>query len=226
DLRSGPAGAGAPRYLQAALLEAVRRTARERLATYLEDHPLESGIGKAAAIRQLLPRAAQKLADLYFSHLAATGDLLLSNDEIRLPGRSVELPDDLSPLARALVERYETAGLAPPGPGEVARDLAAKSQIVDGLLQHLVKRKALIRLSSGLLIAARAVARLAEDLQATGWDHFSIPQFKDRFSLSRKWAIPLLEHLDGIGVTRRVGEERQICSPRPPSKGLERSPSH
>jgi len=36
------------------------------------------------------------------------------------------------------------------------------------------------------------------------------PQFKDRFGLSRKWAIPLLEHLDSIGATRRVGDTRQI----------------
>ena len=52
-------------------------------------------------------------------------------------------------------------------------------------------------------------ARIA-DLAATGWERFSVGQFKDRFGLSRKWAIPLLEHLDSRGVTRRIGDERQL----------------
>ena len=48
------------------------------------------------------------------------------------------------------------------------------------------------------------------ELRATGWERFSVPQFKERFGLSRKWAIPLLEHLDSIAVTRRVGDDRQL----------------
>ena len=39
---------------------------------------------------------------------------------------------------------------------------------------------------------------------------FSVGDFKSLFGLSRKWAIPLLEHLDSIGFTRRVGNSRQI----------------
>ena len=58
--------------------------------------------------------------------------------------------------------------------------------------------------------ARAAVDRLVADLAATGWERFSVGQFKDRFGLSRKWAIPLLEHLDSRGVTRRIGDERQL----------------
>ncbi len=37
-----------------------------------------------------------------------------------------------------------------------------------------------------------------------------MPEFKDRFGLTRKWAIPLLEHLDQIGRTRRKGDLREV----------------
>ena len=37
--------------------------------------------------------------------------------------------------------------------------------------------------------------------------------FKDRFGLTRKWAIPLLEHLDSTGATRRMGDERMVIRP-------------
>ena len=38
----------------------------------------------------------------------------------------------------------------------------------------------------------------------------TVALFKDRYGLSRKWAIPLLEYLDSSGVTRRAGDERLL----------------
>ncbi len=49
-------------------------------------------------------------------------------------------------------------------------------------------------------------------MTAADWADFTVPQFKDHFGLSRKWAIPLLEHLDSVGATRRVGDKRQIVT--------------
>lgn len=49
-----------------------------------------------------------------------------------------------------------------------------------------------MRLPNGLFIAA-ALDRLRRELLETGWDRFGVGEFKDRFGLTRKWAIPLLE---------------------------------
>ena len=37
-----------------------------------------------------------------------------------------------------------------------------------------------------------------------------VAAFKERYGLTRKYAIPLLEYLDRERVTRRVGESRLI----------------
>jgi selenocysteine-specific elongation factor len=37
-----------------------------------------------------------------------------------------------------------------------------------------------------------------------------VGEFKTLFGLTRKLAIPLLEHLDGAKVTRRIGDRREI----------------
>ncbi len=208
------------RYLLPETLAAVRRGAREALARYFAERPLELGLPKAAAVRLLLPGAARALADLWFARLAAAGDIDISAGEVRFPGRALEPPAELSPLARAIVERYAAAGLTPPSPGEVARALDAKPQIVEGLVQHLVKRKELVRLPGGLIFANATIAHLVDDLRATGWSRFSIVAFKDRFGLSRKWTIPLLEHLDNVGVTGRVGEERELRAAANTSKAV------
>ncbi|MBZ0089612.1 MAG: SelB C-terminal domain-containing protein, partial [Thermoanaerobaculia bacterium] len=106
--------------------------------------------------------------------------------------------------------RYDRAGLEAPSPAEVARELAAKPEIVDGLVRHLVAKKKLLRLPTGLVLAAAAVDRIAAELRSAGIERFTVAWFKERFGLTRKWAIPLLEHLDSAGVTRRVGDERWL----------------
>jgi selenocysteine-specific elongation factor len=37
-----------------------------------------------------------------------------------------------------------------------------------------------------------------------------VTQFKDRYGITRKYAIPLLEFLDRERVTRRVGDSRVL----------------
>ncbi|MEL7061825.1 MAG: SelB C-terminal domain-containing protein, partial [Acidobacteriota bacterium] len=70
-------------------------------------------------------------------------------------------------------------------------------------------------LRDGLLIARSSVEALAGELQAGGPMTFSIAEFKARFGLSRKWAIPLLERLDADGVTRRRGDLREVLAAEP-----------
>jgi selenocysteine-specific elongation factor len=70
------------------------------------------------------------------------------------------------------------------------------------------------------LISRHAVEDLVARLRASGKPGFDIAEFKEMFGLTRKLAIPLLEHLDGEKVTRRVGDRREIVRPeREPEAG-------
>ena len=37
-----------------------------------------------------------------------------------------------------------------------------------------------------------------------------VPAFKERYGITRKYAIPLLEYLDRERITRRVGDARVV----------------
>jgi selenocysteine-specific elongation factor len=56
--------------------------------------------------------------------------------------------------------------------------------------------------------------KLTSDVRALNADGVSprldVAAFKDRFGVSRKFAIPLLEYLDRERVTRRMGDVRVI----------------
>ncbi|HEX2254327.1 MAG TPA: SelB C-terminal domain-containing protein [Thermoanaerobaculia bacterium] len=206
-----PAGPGhARRWIVPAAFRRVSERAARALADHFQRDRLSRGMPKAEAVRRLLPGRSAELADVYLSWLAAQGVLADEGERLTLPGREAKLSGEESKLARAIVERYEAAGLAPPSPGEVASTLGAKPQVLEGMVRFLVERGRLVRLPGGLILSAAARDALRRDLEATGWERFGVPQFKDRFGLSRKWAIPLLEHLDSIGATRRAGDERLV----------------
>ena len=206
-----PAGQGhTARWLSPAAVQRVTERARRVLKEYFQKDRLAEAIPKAEAVRRILRGRAADLAAVYLGWLEAQKVLAVQGDQVTLPGRSAQLTGEESRLATAVLEQFERGGLTPPSPSELQQALAAKPQILDGVVRHLVARGQLIRLPSGLVLAAAAVRDLRSALLATSWERFSVADFKDRFGLSRKWAIPLLEHLDSTGATRRLGDERLV----------------
>jgi selenocysteine-specific elongation factor len=201
------------RWLNPAAVQRVTERARRVLKEHFQKDRLAESISKAEAVRRILRGRGAELADVYLGWLAAQKVLVVQGDQVTLPGRSAQLTSEESKLSTSVLELYEKAGLAPPSPGEAAVALGAKPQILDGVVRHLVARGQMVKLPSGLLLAASALSGLRQDLLATTWDRFSVADFKDRFGLTRKWAIPLLEHLDSTGATRRVGDDRMVIRP-------------
>jgi len=203
----------ARRWIAPSAVQRVTERARRVLKEYFQKDRLAESMPKAEAVRRILRGRAAELADVYLGWLEAQKVLAVQGDQVVLPGRSAQLTGEESKLSAAVLERFERAGLAPPSPGEVAQELQAKPQILEGVIRHLVTRGQLVKLPSGLILAAAALTGLRRDLLATSWDRFSVADFKDRFGLTRKWAIPLLEHLDSTGATRRLGDERMVVRP-------------
>ncbi|MEE8137443.1 MAG: selenocysteine-specific translation elongation factor [Thermoanaerobaculia bacterium] len=209
-LRVPPGQGHGERWLTPAAYRRVASRAAKALKTYFREHRLARGMPKAEAVDRLLPRRASELADVYLDWLQAQKVLVVQGDRVNLPGRSAELTPEESRLERRILEAYEAAGLEPPAPSSLRDELQAKPQILQGVLRYLLERGKLARLSGGLVIAASAIDRVSGELRSSDWDRFSVGDFKKRYGLTRKWAIPILEHLDSKGVTRRVGDQRMV----------------
>jgi selenocysteine-specific elongation factor len=71
----------------------------------------------------------------------------------------------------------------------------------------------------GVYFAATAVDRAATQVARLLDEHpegVTVAQMRDAWATSRKFALPLLGHLDATGVTRRRGDLR-IAGPRLPN---------
>ena len=115
--------------------------------------------------------------------------------------------------ARRAIERaFRDSGLKPPEPEAIAAEHAIGAAILDRIVKLLVRQRVLVRLDS-LLFHEQALDRLRREIgalkEAAGPQaRIDVATFKERYGVTRKYAIPLLEYLDRERVTRRVGETR------------------
>ena len=209
-LRVELAGGQEHRWLSPHIVARVRDRAQAILRSYFQKHRLAEGMPKAEVLERLLPRRATDMAPVFWRWLEAEQILVVKGDQILLPGRSAQLTGEESHLAQEIRRGFDNGGLRPPAPNELCVSLGAKPQIFDGVVQYLIRKGDLLRLPSGLLMSAKAMAGVVEDLRRGEQEKISVGDFKGRFRLTRKWAIPILEHLDSSGVTKRIGDQRLI----------------
>ena len=78
------------------------------------------------------------------------------------------------------------------------------------LLQGLIRNGDLIRVSEDVVFRKKEFDLMVEYVtNELSYGHtVTVTGVRDRFETSRKFALPFLEHLDKIKITRRVGDER------------------
>jgi len=183
----------------AAIAEEVRR------------RPGTVGASRAAILEKVFSRFSAKDSETLLRTLSDAGKIESEDEMLRLPGPG-GLPVGEQKLAERIAAIFEGAGLEPPSPGAVAARLSAKPKIVEGLIAYLVKEKRLARLPGGFILAQSAVDRIIAGLRGSGKTSVSVPEFKEMFRLTRRIAIPMLEHLDEKRVTRRAADRRDIIA--------------
>ena len=187
-----------------------------RIESLVEDHhrahPLSPGIGKELLRKTVLPNAPADVFRLCLASLAATGRIEVDADMVRRPGFEVRTSDaDTEALGR-LEALFLAAGVNPPAPAEAFATLGLAPERGEMLLGLLARRGAIRRIGGALHFHARVLDEVAERLAALlpERETISVSDFKDLVGTSRKYAIPLLEHMDARAVTERRGDARRI----------------
>jgi selenocysteine-specific elongation factor len=197
------------RYIAEPSLAALAAKAGGLLQKLLAADAAAVGVPRSTLLQRLLPGADPRWAEAVETALAARGVLVIAGEEARAPGRE-DLPKPERELSERIVDIFRERGLDPPAPSEVATALGRHTKIVEGLIGYLVKKGDLVKLPGGWIVARAAVDDVVSRLRGRAGSSLDVGEFKTLFGLTRKLAIPLLEHLDGAKVTRRVGDRREI----------------
>jgi selenocysteine-specific elongation factor len=187
----------------------------ERLCDAIRQHhidqPLSDGLPREEARERIFRRAAPGVFEHVVSALAA-GGRIVARERLAMIGHRIVLSDEEAAAQDALDGLFRLSRLSPPDLAAAAREARIQMEVAERMVQLLLRRQALVRVE-GLLFHREALDDLKNDvrgMKGAGQEVVDVGTFKERYGLSRKYAIPLLEYLDRERVTRRAGAGRVI----------------
>ena len=130
---------------------------------------------------------------------------------VHLASHKVALKSDEKKLRNDLKAWYQEKGLST----ATVKDTMDQFQeypesMVKEVLALLLRDDKLIKISETLYYDAAVIARLKDELVAfiEREGEIDAPGFKNLTGLTRKFSIPILEYLDRIKLTIRIGDKR------------------
>ncbi|MFH1741638.1 MAG: selenocysteine-specific translation elongation factor [bacterium] len=198
------------RFLSASGLKRACDVIQNTLRKLHQAHPNRYGFsGKEIRERTGIDTA---LLNRALSQLTDEGRVLASGDSYR----SADAPDvkpEIGTLAKRvesilLKERFQTSS-----PAQLAETLRESAIKIEAALKYLTETGAIRRLTETVYLHQQHVQWAQDELvKAIRRDgSFETHKFKSVIGSSRKYAIPLLDYFDGIGLTRRAGGVRYLC---------------
>ena len=190
-------------WVDAAALVRWQNELAELVADLHLREPLAAGLSRGAAVDALgLP------SDELLDAVVVAAGLEDRSGQLALPGQSA----DLGPAEQAVTElehRLRAAPFqAPEAADLVARGLASRE------LAAAERAGRLLRLPGEVVLLPDAPARAMRELAALP-QPFTASAAKQALDTTRRVVIPLLEHLDGRGWTRRLdASRREVVRPR------------
>ena len=174
------------------------------LSDYHREFPLRLGIPREEL------RSRLKLAATVFNPLAAQAaadELLVEAGALaHAPSHKIMFSPEQETAVAALKQRLSRAGTNSPSVKE------CKAAVGEAVYFALVDLGQLRPLSNDVVYAAADYERITGQIKRYLGEHGRInaAQVRDLLHTSRKYAIALLEHLDHIKITRRVGDDREL----------------
>ena len=177
---------------------------------YHASHPLSEGIPREEARDRLFRHAAPELFQRVLADLAARG-IVTGRERLASGSHRPTLSSTEAAARDAIEQALQAGGLRPPEPATVAAAAGLPPDVAERMLAWLLRQKIVVKLDA-VYFHQSALDRLKADVRGlkSAVARVDVATFKDRYGISRKYAIPLLEYLDRERVTRRTGDARVV----------------
>jgi selenocysteine-specific elongation factor len=174
--------------------------ARDALAAYHEQYPLRPGMPREELRNRLRMKPGHFLSSL--PRLQDESVLVADDAHVRLPGYTPAF----SEVQQAVVDTYLASLAASPFTPPTGQKIDPE------VVAALVMQGRVVRANDEVVFLKTAyddmAARVAERIRTAG--KVSVSDVRDMFGQSRKYILALLEHMDRLQVTRRIGDDRVL----------------
>ena len=202
------------RLIAAAPLAKASKALVALIAAAHKAKPMSDGLPREEARERIFARVPAAIFEKVIDGLKAA-KALVGAERLALPTHKASVAGADDQVRAAIIEAYRAGGLKPPDAAAIESSVKAPRPIVEKVTALLLREKVLVRLDT-IVFHGAALQKLKEEVIALkdsapgGRATVDVTAFKDRYGVSRKYAIPLLEFLDRERVTRRTGDVRLI----------------
>ena len=201
-------------YLHPESVERVRGLIVAALGDFHRQQPLRPGMSREE-LRSRAGGVEERVFVHVFGGLETAGVVKGERDKVRLAAHEVRLSTDQQRVVDQVEQDFLRADAAPPSAEDALMRAGIQGDEEHALFQTLLESRRLVRVKESLYFHASSLdtiqTRIVELLRER--KEIGPAEVKDLLGISRKYAIPLLEHFDARGITRRVGEKRVLRAP-------------
>jgi selenocysteine-specific elongation factor len=179
------------------------------VAAHHQTHPLDPGLS-LQALRAAVA-APDPVLDLLVEHGVKKQAFDLAGAVVRRPGWKAALDARAGDAGGRLVRRLTEARWAVPTVAELQKEYSDLT--IPALLAHLAREGGVEQVDHERYAAKPALDEFRRALETAlrEMGQATPAQLRDRFGLTRKYLIPLLEWADRRGITRRQGDARVLA---------------
>jgi selenocysteine-specific elongation factor len=184
----------------------------EALRRFHAAEPLLAGIGREDLKARVFGDASPVFFRGVLDQLVADRMITVDQDVVRAFGHAVTLQGADEKAREQLSARFRELGLQVPPPDDLAAGVGVDRATGRKIIQLLLKDQVVVKINETMIVDRAALRQLVDDVRARKRvnPRLGVGDFKELTGLSRKFAVPLLEYLDGQRITRRTGDERII----------------
>ncbi len=197
-----------------AIHDTLSRATLDALADWHRREPASAGPGKAMLLQVLSARADRTVVEAVIADLVTSGAVLRDGATLRLAGHAPRLSEQDEALWSRIAPVLAQSGLRPPRVRELAAQLERAPEAMERCLMRFEAFGLVLRVAPNRFFPPETIARLAAIAgalaAASDEGGFAAGQFAAETGIGRNLAIQVLEFLDRLGVTRRVGELRHV----------------
>ena len=168
--------------------------------TYHKQYPLRKGVPREE-LRSRLGLSAQ-IFPLVLKRLVEDGALQEDGNWARTPEHNVSLSATQQKQIDSYIQSLKSEPYSPP------TDHSPEPE----LLAYMIDEGKVVKVSDSVVFDASAYEEMVNKIVDHTKTHgkITVADGRDLFNTSRKYVLPLLEHLDQQHITRRVGDERVL----------------
>ncbi len=199
------------RYVVVEIAEKIKTMLVDHLQAYHQKNPLQAGLAKEELRTGLGRKVDLKVFTYCINDLIKKSIIVQEESVVRMAGHQVALKADEEQLRKDLKQWYREKGLSTPTIKETMEHFAEyPERLLKDVFDLQLRDGTLLKISESLYYEKEIIEPLINSVVAYMEKNGEIdaPAFKELTGLTRKFSIPILEYLDRIKMTMRIGDKR------------------